>query len=528
MAAFLLAILFAPSLWMLLRLPPLWKDIDAYLQVTGRPSTITILHYGPAYCFGARVPLYLGYVCERLRAGAGFPSLDFFAQPIITDGGVRTLIWFQHLALCGAAYFLLVSITRAFLVRFLLAAFWAGNSLFYSFAHCVGSETLSLILLLLLATIGIRIISSARRVPAGFWILFGLLGSLSMLTRHINGLQAALLPLAFGFAAIARSIGALRQREPRRRRWLLGRARKDLRLAFLALALSLLSIALVQATLHLTSRAAGFRYQSSLGFTFLFRLNFLGSLTPAEREPILTRAAGHSRLPEVRGVLQALRGAPTSQKKFDAMALFHRWRLSLPPEVIGSADKSGEILNETARAFLIAPSRHYLRAVEADCIEAARISTPRIVAQLAQSTDSYFLAPDQMPQCANLETFRDPANRVLLAKIPRRPYFALWRHFCYARLFLLWMAALVPVVFLSGARAAERVGYAVALTVVGTGTVVANCFLTEFQPRFTLPAWVFTVISLFILAAAAAQSLQKRHRRRRAAEKISDRRRQTS
>jgi len=43
--------------------------------------------------------------------------------------------------------------------------------------------------------------------------------------------------------------------------------------------------------------------------------------------------------------------------------------------------------------------------------------------------------------------------------------------------------------------------YAAALTLFGLFMMLANCFLTVFQPRFTLPMWELTIISMSILSA---------------------------
>src|SRR5438132_10583594 len=82
------AVLLAPSIWMLSAIPPLWRDVDAYIQVTQPPGVATILHYGPLYCFAARVPLYLGDAIECLRAGQSLPKLGFFIRPVLTISGV--------------------------------------------------------------------------------------------------------------------------------------------------------------------------------------------------------------------------------------------------------------------------------------------------------------------------------------------------------------------------------------------------------------------------------------------------------
>jgi hypothetical protein len=40
--------------------------------------------------------------------------------------------------------------------------------------------------------------------------------------------------------------------------------------------------------------------------------------------------------------------------------------------------------------------------------------------------------------------------------------------------------------------------YAVALTLVGLTIMLANCLLVEFQPRYTLPMWELTIISMTV------------------------------
>ncbi len=145
----LFAVLLTPSIWMLSVIPPLWRDIDAYVQVTQPPGPGTILQYGPLYCFVARIPLYLGYAIDCVGRRAPFPTPAFFIHPIQTDSGVFVLLLSQHLALCFAAFHLIAMTSRLFWVRLVLAVAWVANPLFYTFAHCVGSETLGLILLLL-------------------------------------------------------------------------------------------------------------------------------------------------------------------------------------------------------------------------------------------------------------------------------------------------------------------------------------------------------------------------------------------
>jgi hypothetical protein len=78
---------------MLSAIPPLWRDVDAYIQVTDAPGSATILQYGPLYCFTSRLPIYLGYTIESVTAGQPLPGLAFFTHPILTDRGVFLLLF---------------------------------------------------------------------------------------------------------------------------------------------------------------------------------------------------------------------------------------------------------------------------------------------------------------------------------------------------------------------------------------------------------------------------------------------------
>ena len=261
----LLVLLFAPSIWMLSVIPPLWRDIDAYIQVTQPPGAQTILQYGPLYCLVARIPLYLGYAIDCLRVGNPVPPVAFFLHPTLTDSGVLALLLSQHLALCCSAFYLISVASRLFLVRLLLAGVWAVNPLFYTFAHCVGSETLSMILLLLLGATGIRIISHRRKVPRTEWLLFGLLLWLSILTRHLNALLAMLMPVTFLLLSAHRLTMAAFTRSKLMRRGQRLWARHGLQKAAVTLVIGLSCIVLANVSLRGLCYAAHIPYQSQVG-----------------------------------------------------------------------------------------------------------------------------------------------------------------------------------------------------------------------------------------------------------------------
>src|SRR5260370_9012211 len=64
----LIAILLAPSIWMLSVIPPLWKDVDAYVQTAYPPGIAPILQYGPLYSSSALIPPYVDYAIASSKA----------------------------------------------------------------------------------------------------------------------------------------------------------------------------------------------------------------------------------------------------------------------------------------------------------------------------------------------------------------------------------------------------------------------------------------------------------------------------
>jgi hypothetical protein len=129
-----------------------------------------------------------------------------------------------------------------------------------------------------------------------------------------------------------------------------------------------------------------------------------------------------------------------------------------------------------------------------------------IVGQLLKSTTVYFDDPAKMPKCANLVTFRATDPHEFLSHIYKRRYFAAWKRCPYLRLLLVTVGALI---FVIGRARPRIVGYGLALLVVGFLSVLGNCVLNEFQPRYTLPMWVLTIVCLTALLPMAIHRLKR-------------------
>ena len=498
-------------------IPPLWRGLDAYVQLTHPPGLQTIVHFGPLYCFGARIPLYIGYIIECLRVGKSFPSPVFVINPTLNDSGVFLLLLSQHLALfCSALYFI-ISVSRLFWVRLVLAALWASNPLFYTFAHFVGNEALSVILLLLVGAVGLGIVQRPGNVGWKRWGLFGVLLWLSILTRHINAVLAGVLPLTFLLLNGYRLITIPLSRSQLLRRWRRLRMRQELKKVAVAVVIGIVSIALANLSLRGLCRVAHTPYYSTFGYTFLMRLQFLAALSAKERDQLLDQLARNNSSELLQVVIPLLREAfskPPDQRGMD----------SLPPSLVHEAFPEGSALDDvlafykrvnqlfngsslhvfdhTARAFLYHPSKPYVAAVRKDFMRSQQITVPIMVDYLFLCTIAYFAHPKFMTQFMWLVTFREQTPTQIVTILEKHRYFHLWKDVNHAALLCFWaanLALLMVLVHMRKKDVAAVVSYAIALILVGLLMMLANCFLVDFMPRYALPMWELTVLSTSIL-----------------------------
>ena len=512
------AVLLAPSIWMLSVIPPLWRDVDAYVQVTQPPGPGTILQWGPLYCFVARIPLYFGYAIDSVRAGAPLPTPAFFIHPILTDSGVFVLLLSQHVALCSVAFYLLAVTSRLFWVRLILAVVWGANPLFYTFAHCVGSETLSMILLLLVGATGLRIIRHPRKVPGKEWLLFGILVWLCILTRHINATVAGLMPLTFFLLSAHRLIMIPFARSRLLARWRRLQAKQTLQKASLAVAVGISCIVFANVTLRQLCHAVQIPYHSTVGFTFLFRLKFLAGLPAEKRNQLLDKVAKNTDSSDVKKVISLLRDAfPNETSNWDVMAFNKKAQASLfSPEIDPRGEKFYLALNRTVQAFLYPPEKILLGAIAIDFKRSQEATMPSVVRQLFASTTRYFSYPESMPDHATLLTFRDKSAAEIMAIFKKHSYFHHPKNFSYNAFLFSWCANLALLAVLAKIRkekVAAVFSYAAALMLVGLFMMLANCVLNVFQPRYTLPMWELTIVSASILVGEMIESLFSPSRR---------------
>jgi hypothetical protein len=421
------------------------------------------------------------------------------------------LLLSHHVALGCSAFHLIAVTSRLFLVRLALVAAWVANPLFYTFAHCVGSETLSMILLLLIGASGLRIIRHPRRIPRKEWLLFSVLLWLCILTRHINALLAALMPLTFFFLSTQRLTMIPFTRSRLLRRWRRLQARLDLQRATIALVIGFSCIALANISLRGLCHAVHIPYEFRVGFTFLWRLKFLATIPPETRNQLLDKVAKNTASPEVQKVIRLLRKAFPEAPNWDVMGFMRTAQASLfAPETESQDEKLILILNRTARAFLCPPEKIFLSAVAADFTKSMETTERSVVNSLFWSTTWYFSHSEAMAGCAPLVTFRDQSPTQIMAIFKNHSYLHRRKSFNYNAFLFFCFANLLLLAVLTKMRkekVAALSSYATALTLVGLVMMVANCFLNEFQPRYTLPMWELAIVSASILFGRIMESL---------------------
>ncbi len=502
-----LLILAIPSFWLIVTVPPLWRDSDAYVQTVFPPNAATILAHAPLYCMLSRVPLWLGY----LTSGAGpVVSLDHFIKHTqLTDSGVFALILVQHAALWWSALYFINAITANLQSRLLLAIFFASHPLFYAFAHCIGSETLSMIITVFLAAAGLRIVSRYPNIVLRDWILFGALLCAAILTRHINSVLAALLPIAIFLIALAQSLHesfACRQAIST----VTFTFGKSVRVWYASVVTGLSALILATSFTHLLCWHAHIHWRSKFGFTFVWRLNFVDRVPLGSRDQFLAAAASKCQLPETRQLLVKVGEQLKQNQPWEPTAFVRESRGSFfAPTGKIQDERFDRSLNEMAYAFLCPPSPALWAAVLQDFQYASRLRESDVVHYLFKTTHYLFDRRASMPQCARLKTFREP--RAQLAGAANQFYFRWWNPISFRLWSIIYLLLLLMALFMNTRFQANNgrvILYAFVLCIFGITMVLLNCFFAAIQPRFTLPMMEFLILSIMILLGVILRGVQ--------------------
>jgi hypothetical protein len=497
-----IAVLILPSLYILLTLPPLWRDTDGFNEVASTFAPKGIIHWLPGYCLVGRLLMIGAGILGSLLTGHGLPYLSL-GTPELSDIGIYSLLVIQHLFLICALFWVVRTMTNRFFLRLLFSVYFALTPWLYLFAQCVGTEAFSNPLVCLIAACGWICLRTYRlQLLQLVWLFLLLLAA--ALTRHINLVLVALLPLAFSASAIAGQFfpGARSFRtkasdgfQPWRMLTAYG---------FVSVAVAVTSVGVQQAMCWM------FRvpYRSTFGVTFEWRLDYLDKLSIAERTAILEKVAARVNDPVVTEAIQDLIQAMNREEERHYGYLYERI-----DQILSRIERTGlqqhlfEIdskLNRVAQAFLTPPDPALLDAVKSEMLRIPALTQANMAAQPLMLTDSLQreLAAPRYARLRSLGSFQFPSGHYKQL-FQANTYFQLFKDIPLGGLILLSLAG--GVVVLLGAPPSftclSGICYSWSMIAVGLLMALGNCFSTSFGERYFLPLYSLVQISLMLLAS---------------------------
>jgi hypothetical protein len=515
----ILLILSLPSIYVLLTLPPLWRDSDGFNEVASTFAPKGIIHWLPGYCLGARLILLGAGIVGSLLGGHGIPYLSISITPL-NNVGIYTLIVVQHLFLVFSLLYGVNTFSSHFLLRAVFSAFLALTPWIYIYANCIGSEAFSNPLVYLILAYGWKCLRanefSRERVLLYFVLLVG-----AALTRQINALFAALLPLALLPPTMGELIqsGARSYCSDRQSRFYSGRRF----LIFIVIGLCAIGTSVVvQQGMCWLFRVP---FRSTFGETFEWRLSYLNGLSEEERTKIIDQISTRLGDPVTTEALEALNRSLNQGDNWTDMFLFYK----IDGILVRSGFNDMQLrtwqvdlkLNRIATCVLLSTEPHFLRAVWSDFAKWPLFTQmdlaypPFILTDWLQTQLPY----PRYGRLRELASFQHEAGY----------YNDVWKRIPYFHIFagipMLVMGCLAVVfggiTLIARSRvplAKEGISYAMSIIVLGLLFALGNCLSTFSGARFYLPVYSLFQMALMLAASMAFEALRTEGLARKAEE----------
>jgi hypothetical protein len=515
----LLLILSLPSIYVLLTLPPLWRDSDGFNEVASTFAPKGIIHWLPGYCLGARLILLGAGIVGSLLGGHGIPYLSISITPL-NNVGIYTLIVVQHLFLVFSLLYGVNTFSSHFLLRAVFSAFLALTPWIYIYANCIGSEAFSNPLVYLILAYGWKCLRanefSRERVLLYFVLLVG-----AALTRQINALFAALLPLALLPPTMGELIqsGARSYCSDRQSRFYSGRRF----LIFIVIGLCAIGTSVVvQQGMCWLFRVP---FRSTFGETFEWRLSYLNGLSEEERTKIIDQISTRLGDPVTTEALEALNRSLNQGDNWTDMFLFYK----IDGILVRSGFNDMQLrtwqvdlkLNRIATCVLLSTEPHFLRAVWSDFAKWPLFTQmdlaypPFILTDWLQTQLPY----PRYGRLRELASFQHEAGY----------YNDVWKRIPYFHIFagipMLVMGCLAVgfggITLIARSRvplAKEGISYAMSIIVLGLLFALGNCLSTFSGARFYLPVYSLFQMALMLAASMAFEALRTEGLARKAEE----------
>ena len=241
--------------------------------------------------------MLIGYL---IGGGTVKGAVRYISHPVLTNSAILTLIITQHLAFLGASLVFIRTISKKTFVQIVLALIFSSFSFLYSTVHTVGSESGSVVLILLIAAFSVEI---ARSSQLNFrrWILLSGLLSAAVLTRHINAVLLLLPVVAAALPRLNDGRGALEA------------CRSAASRALVALAAGITALAFANCLVWLWCLRAKVDHRSMVGLTFLARIDQLRNV-PGKFSEFVDEMVDHLSDPVLVETLQRLKSANEAHK----------------------------------------------------------------------------------------------------------------------------------------------------------------------------------------------------------------------
>jgi hypothetical protein len=495
-----LLILSVPSLYLLLTLPPLWRDSDGFNEIASTFAPKGIIHWLPGYCLVGRLVVFAGSIIGSLLGGHGLPYLSISITPL-NDAGIYLLIVVQHGFLVFSLFYAVTTLSDRLANRVLLALFFALTPWVYVYANCIGSEAFSNPLVYLIAAYGWTCLRTTELGRRQILVYFGLLLG-AALTRQVNALLAAILPIALLPLAGQELVfgGGHSNSGDRPPGW------RDTRRLLIFVVVGLLAIGtsvLVQQAMCWLFRVP---FRSTFGETFEWRLSYLAGLNEQERTAILVQLATKVGDPVVTEALEALNQSLIRGDKWIDMFLFYKIDEILVRSGLNEMQhrtwQTDLKLNRIAGGVLLSGEPHFRKAVLTDFkrwpffTQADLAYPPFILTDWLQTQ----LPIARYGRLRGLASFQHQEGY----------YAAAWNKLSYAHLFAgipMWVTGGLAILFggLAFAGAPRdpltKAGLCYAASLISVGVLIsfANCVSTFYGARFYLP--VYTLFQMGMLLA---------------------------
>jgi len=513
--ASLLLILSIPSVYIFFTLPPLWRDTDAFNEIASTFAPKGIIHWLPGYCFAGRLIVFGGSIVSSFLGGHGVPHLSLSATPL-TDAGIGTLIVVQHLFLIFSLLYAVNALSDRFLIRVLFAVIFALTPWIYIYANCVGSEGFSNPLVYLVAAYGWTCLKTPELTRRKVLTYFGLLLA-AALTRQINGLLAACLPIALlplaGKELILRGVagnlaeGASRFRYSQRF------------LIFVVVGLSAIGVSLlVQQTMCWLFRVP---FRSTFGQTFSYRMSYLQGLPEPQRTAILARISTKLADPVVTEALDALNRSLNQGESWTNMFLYDKIdEILLRSGFHETQRRTWQVdlkMNRIATCVLLSGEPNFLEVVWASFVVSPFFAQTDLASAPFELTDwlQKLLPNPRYAQLRGLATFQHQEG-YFTAVFQRIPYFLLFERIPMVEMafvtiaFAIVFAGLALLGYSRDPVTEAGAWYSTGLIITALLISFAICLSTYFQARLFLPVYSLFQIGMLLALSLAANLLLSR------------------